>query len=212
MHTHTHTHTLLAQKCCSPFPGASTGNPLPVSSNRQPSPCSHLWTSWARSPSVRLYSIPQRFSPVLSFCFPHLHAWCSCRYSTCFRKEAPLHRWGKTRSGRSGEPEEQDELLGLPCPGDTPPLLSSTGMSSSPLRLCSSAPQVSASPTASKPLHPPMPPAWLSLLSQDSPPTLPSSCPPVAPPHPHPLSCGHLLPRSSCCSIISSGSFPGDAA
>lgn len=126
-------------------------------------------------------------------------------------KRPPYTDGAKQEVGRA-EPEEQDELLGLPRSGDTPPLLSSTGMSSSPLGLCSTVPQVSASPTASKPLHSPMPPAWLFFLSQDSPLILPSSHPPVAPPHPHPLSCGHLLPRSSCSSIISSGSFPGDAA
>lgn len=108
-------------------------------------------------------------------------------------KRPPYTDGAKQEVGRA-EPEEQDELLGLPCSEDTPPLLSSTGMSSSPLGLCSTVPQVSASPTASKPIHSPTPPVWLFFLSQDSPLILPSSHPPVAPPHPHPLSCGHLSP------------------
>ena len=135
--------------------------------------------------SILLLSVSLLFFPSA---FPHLHAWCYCQYSTCFRKEAPLHRWVKTRSG--GNLKSRRVACSPMLWGYSTPLLSSTGMSSSPLPLCSSVPQVSASPTASKPLHtppqcPPRSPFRLRTPLSNTPLILSSSCPPVAPPHPH---------------------------
>lgn len=121
--------------------------------------------------------------------FPHLHAWCYCQYSTCFRKEAPLHRWVKTRSGGNLKSRTSclfSHALGIFHP---PALLHwDVFLSPSPLLICSSGVCFSyCLQTASPPPQcPPGSPFCLRTPLSNTPLILSSSRPPVAPPHPPP--------------------------
>ena len=135
-----------------------------------------------------LYSTPQCFSSVLSFCFSPPPCLVLLPIFYLLQKRGPTTQMGQNK--KWGEPEEQESCLFSHALGifHPPALLHwDVFLSPSPLLICSSGVCFSYSlQTASHtPPCPPRSPFRLRTPLSNTPLILSSSCPPVAPPHPH---------------------------